>query len=85
MRSSKTHCALDRRPPLRFTVSHRAGVLALHDTRKQREHVLFSARTGNRHGFKWRGLDAHALADWLNERDAGYPKPDRIEAHPYDR
>lgn len=85
VRKSTTHYALDTPPPHRYRVSRAAGSLALMDSKTQTRTVLYSARTGNRHGFKWAPNDAHALADWLNERELGYPKPPTIEAYPYDR
>lgn len=72
MRKSTTHVALDVKP-LRFTVHDRPGVLAIHDGRTRREHVLYSYVSGNRHGHCWCGVEAHQLASWLNERSAGYP------------
>lgn len=84
VRKSASHFALDTPPPFRYRVSHAVGSLALIDSKTQTRTVLFSAATGNRHGFRWCGVDAEALADWLNERELGYPKPDKIEAYPYD-
>jgi hypothetical protein len=85
VRSSKVHFALDVKPPLRYTVSQRLGSLALHDTVKQTETLLYSTHTGNRHGFKWCALDAYALADWLNDRAADYPRHPNICRDAYDR
>ncbi len=85
MRKSASHFALDTAPPIRYRVSNAMGSLALIDSKTQTRTLLFSAKTGNRHGYHWCGADAHALADWLNERGLGYPKPDTIEAYPYDR
>jgi hypothetical protein len=85
MRSSASHFALDTPPPIRYRVSSAAGSLALIDSKTQTRTILFSAKTGNRHGFKWCGVDACDLADWLNARELGYPKPVTIEAYPYDR
>lgn len=73
MRRARAHIALDGKTP-RWVVSQRLGALALHDTVREKEYVLYSVRTGNRGGIPWCRLDAEGLADWLNEREAGYPR-----------
>jgi len=58
-------------------VHSRTGALAIHDTQRKLEFPLYTYMGGNshrqRHDHPWRPLDAHHLANWLNERAAGYP------------
>lgn len=77
MRKAATHVALDKQPN-RFTVHERTHVLAIHDNERCLEFPLY-AYGAERHSHAWNGLDANALADWLNERAAGYPRSPNID------
>lgn len=74
MRKTKTHVPLDCKSN-RYTVfDPSGGLLAIHDNERGTSHVLWSQIDGNRHWHPWNRQDAYALADWLNERAASYPK-----------
>lgn len=65
--------------PSRFTVHQRTHVVAIHDTTLKVEHRLYSYGV-ERHNHPWIATEVDALADWLNERAAGYPRNLRIDS-----
>jgi hypothetical protein len=77
MRKATTHVALDREPN-RFTIHERTHVLSIHDRERGLEFPLYS-HGQSRHDAGWTGQEAAALADWLNERAAGYPRSPNID------